>query len=144
MRCHPRTGEDPRAYGDLTTTLHAVRRHLRPGGLALVGECFWETPPTPEVLTGLDARLDDYADLPGTVARAESTGYATVYAHTSERGEWDEYEWSWTGTLTNWALDHPGPDGDAALAAARDHRDMWLNGYRDTLGSVTLLLRQTG
>ncbi|MFJ2031299.1 SAM-dependent methyltransferase [Streptosporangium sp. NPDC087985] len=132
------------AYGDLTRTLHAVRHHLRPGGLALVGEGFWETTPTPEVLTGLGAHPDDYADLPGTVTLAESAGYATVYAHTSERAEWDEYEWSWTGTLTNWALDHPGPDGDAALAAARDHRDMWLNGYRDILGFVTLLLRRTG
>ncbi|MGV9771212.1 SAM-dependent methyltransferase [Streptosporangium sp. NPDC003464] len=131
------------AFGGLTQTMEDISRHLRPGGLALVGEGFWEQPPSPQTLAVLDARPDDYGDLPATVAQAENAGYATVYAHTSEPAEWHEYEWSWTGTLTNWALDHPGPDGDAALAAARDHRDMWLNGYRDTLGFVTLLLRRT-
>lgn len=132
------------AYGGLRPTLDAVRSHLRPGGLALVGEGFWETPPTPDLLDRFGAEPDEYADLAGTVTRAEDAGYATVYAHTSELAEWDDYEWSWTGTLTNWALDNPGPDGDAALAAARDHRDIWLNGYRGVLGFVTLLLRRTG
>ncbi|MEU8102985.1 class I SAM-dependent methyltransferase [Nonomuraea muscovyensis] len=129
------------AFGGLTETLDEVRRHLSPGGLALVGEGFWEVSPTPQVLDRFEAGPDDYADLAGTVERAEKAGYATVYAHTSTRGEWDDYEWSWTGTLTRWALDHPGPDGEAALAAVGDHRDLWLSCYRDVLGFVTLLLR---
>ncbi|GAA3134821.1 class I SAM-dependent methyltransferase [Planomonospora alba] len=129
------------AFGGLTETLRAVRRHLRPAGLALVGEGFWERPPGQEVLDGLGAAPDEYADLAGTVARAEGAGYAVVHAHTSTLAEWDEYEWSWTGTLTRWALDHPGPDGDAALATAREHRDLWLGGYRGVLGFVTFLLR---
>ncbi|MEO3803551.1 class I SAM-dependent methyltransferase [Nonomuraea sp. B1E8] len=129
------------AFGGLTESLQAMRRHLRPAGRALIGEGFWETTPSPETLALLDAGLDEYADLAGTVERAERAGYATVHAHTSTRAEWDEYEWSWTGSLTDWALDHPGPDGDAALAAARDHRATWLRGYRDVLGFVTFLLR---
>lgn len=130
------------AFGGLEPALHAVRDHLRPSsGLALVGEGFWERPPSPELLTKFGAEPDEYADLAGTVERMEAAGFATVYGHTSPLTDWDEYEWSWTGTLTRWALDHPGPDGDAALAAARDHRDMWLNGYRGFLGFVTLLLR---
>ncbi|GAA4589960.1 class I SAM-dependent methyltransferase [Planotetraspora phitsanulokensis] len=131
------------AFGGLTATMEGVRRFLRPGGLALIGEGFWEAPPAPSLLTLLDATPDEYADLPGTVARMEDAGFRVVYGHTSELAEWDEYEWSWTGSLTRWALDHPGPDGDAALAAALDHRDMWLNGYRGVLGFVTLLLRRT-
>jgi SAM-dependent methyltransferase len=132
------------AFGGLSATMEEVRRFLRPGGLALIGEGFWETPPTPPLLHRLGATLDDYADLPGTVTRMEDAGFRVVYGHTSELAEWDEYEWSWTGSLTRWALDHPGPDGDAALAAALDHRDMWLNGYRGVLGFVTFLLRLTG
>ncbi|MFI6788374.1 SAM-dependent methyltransferase [Nonomuraea sp. NPDC050383] len=131
------------AFGTLAETLDAVRRHLRPGGLALIGEGFWEGEPSKELHDLLGTGPDDYADLAGTVARARDAGYATIYAHTSTRDEWDEYEWSWTGTLTRWALDHPGPDGDEAMAAADSHRDMWLNGYRDGLGFVTLLLRRT-
>ncbi|MCF6470367.1 class I SAM-dependent methyltransferase [Nonomuraea sp. MG754425] len=133
------------AFGGLGPTLGAVREHLRPSsGLALVGEGFWERTPSPELLTRLGAEPGEYADLAETVARVESAGYATVHAHTSTLAEWDEYEWSWTGSLTRWALDHPGPDGDAALAAAREHRDLWLTGYRGVLGFVTLLLRGTG
>ncbi|MGI5492854.1 SAM-dependent methyltransferase [Microtetraspora malaysiensis] len=131
------------AFGGLVPTLEAVAGFLRPGGLALVGEGFWESPPTPEVAALLVDDPDDYADLAGTVARAEGAGYVTVYAHTSERGEWDEYEWSWTGTLLRWAEENPGPDGEAAREAALAHRDMWLNGYRDVFGFVSLLLRRT-
>ncbi|MCG5214383.1 class I SAM-dependent methyltransferase [Streptosporangium sp. KLBMP 9127] len=131
------------AFGGLAATLDGVRAFLRPGGLALVGEGFWESPPTAEALARLDAEPDEYADLPGTLAVAEKAGFRAVYGHTSELGEWDEYEWSWTGSLIRWALDHPGPDGDAALAAALAHRDMWLYGYRGILGFVTLLLRRT-
>ncbi|WP_433259501.1 SAM-dependent methyltransferase (plasmid) [Streptosporangium sp. CA-135522] len=125
------------AYDGLTPTLQAIRQLIRPGGLVLVGEGFWQTPPSPE----LEAEIGHYPDLAGLLAQAEEPGYRTVYAHTSSLDEWDEYEWSWTGTLTRWAVDHPGPDGDTALATALEHRDMWLNGYRDKLGFATLLLR---
>ncbi|MEU7838585.1 MULTISPECIES: class I SAM-dependent methyltransferase [unclassified Nonomuraea] len=126
------------AFGGLTPSMEAIGGLLAPGGLALVGEGFWERPPGGEI----EAEIGEYADLPGTVAQAESAGFHTVYAHVSERGEWYDYEWSWTGTLIDWALRHPGDDGDAAMAAALEHRKMWLDGYRDLLGFVTLLLRR--
>lgn len=129
------------AFGGLEPALREVRRHLKPGGRALVGEGFWETRPSAEALEKTGMVIGEFADLPETVAQAERSGYRVVYAHVSDRAEWYDYEWSWTGTLIDWALDHPGPDGDAALAAALDHRDWWLNGTRDLLGFVTLLLR---
>jgi SAM-dependent methyltransferase len=126
------------AFGDLGDTMDAIAGHVRPGSLALVGEAFWERPPSP----GLAETIGDYSDLPTTVAAAESKGWLTVYAHTSSLPEWDDYEWSWTGTLSRWAADNPGPDGDQALSTAREHRDLWLNGYRGVLGFVSLLLRR--
>ncbi|HEU5109332.1 MAG TPA: SAM-dependent methyltransferase, partial [Micromonosporaceae bacterium] len=66
-----------------------------------------------------------------------------VYAHVSDAAEWDDYEWSWVGSLTEWALDNPGhPDAAEALRVAREHRDGWLRGYRDVLGFATLVLRR--
>ncbi|SDI30651.1 SAM-dependent methyltransferase [Nonomuraea jiangxiensis] len=127
------------AFDGLTPSLHAIRQLTRPEGLVLVGEGYWETPPSPE----LEAEIGKYPDLAGLVAQAEEPGYRTIYAHTSSSAEWDEYEWSWTGSLVRWAMDNPGPDGDTALAAALEHRDMWLKGYRGKLGFVTLLLRHT-
>ncbi|MEV7808001.1 class I SAM-dependent methyltransferase [Microbispora sp. NPDC088329] len=126
------------ALGGLTETMEALTRFVRPGGLALVGEGYWERPPAPEVAEA----IGDHPDLAGTVEAAESKGWLTVYAHVSDPAEWDEYEWTWTGTLARWAADNPGPDGDHALAVMREHRDMWLGGYRSALGFVTLLLRR--
>jgi len=66
-----------------------------------------------------------------------------VYAHVSDPAEADDYEWSRTGSLTEWALDNPGhPDAAAALAQARERRDRWLRGHRAVLGFVTLVLRR--
>ena len=110
----------------------------------MVGEGFWEAPPTPAALAALDATAADFTDLPGLVDVAEAAGWAPVYAHVSDAAEWDDYEWSWTGSLTEWALENPGhPDAGAALAAAREHRGQWLRGYRSVLGFVTLVLRRT-
>ncbi|MET7332914.1 class I SAM-dependent methyltransferase [Nonomuraea sp. NPDC005650] len=126
------------AFQGLKGTLDAAARFVRPGGLALVGEGFWEQTPAPEVV----AAIGEYPDLAGTVAAAESEGWLAGYGHVSTLAEWDEYEWSWTGTLSRWAAANPGPDGDQALAVAREHRELWLNGYRSALGFVTLLLQR--
>ncbi|MEV0237063.1 class I SAM-dependent methyltransferase [Nonomuraea sp. NPDC050786] len=126
------------AFEGLAGTMETVAKFVRPGGLALVGEGFWERTPAPEIA----AEIGEYPDLAGTAAAAESGGWLTVYAHVSTLAEWDEYEWSWTGTLARWAAANPGPDGEQALAVAREHREMWLNGYRGALGFVSLLLQR--
>ncbi|MFF4524350.1 SAM-dependent methyltransferase [Streptomyces bluensis] len=131
------------AFGGLLPTLEAVRRHLAPGGTALIGDAFWERAPGQGTLdAGFEA--DDYTDLGTTVDRIVADGWTPVYGHISTTEEWDEYEWSWTGSLSRWALDHPDdPDSGEALRAAAEHRSGWLHGYRRTLGFVTLLLRWT-
>ncbi|WP_283139145.1 SAM-dependent methyltransferase [Rhizohabitans arisaemae] len=159
IRLHKRSAEDfpvaerydlvvcvgaTHAFGGLRPTVERVRRYLRPNGLALIGEGFWEREPTPEALTRLGTEPSEYLDLAGTVAVAESAGFDTVYAYTSDLSEWDDYEWSWTGTLLRWANENPGPDAETARAAALEHRAMWLHGYRGILGFVTLLLQRRG
>ena len=130
------------AFGGLLPTLTAARRHLAPGGTVLVGDGFWDREPSRATLdVGFEA--DEYADLAVTVDRITAAGWAPVHAHTSTLDEWDDYEWSWTGSLTRWALDHPDdPDHAAALTAADRHRADWLHGYRHTLGFATFLLRR--
>jgi SAM-dependent methyltransferase len=131
------------AFGGLTETLELAGRHVRQEGVLLVGECFWEVPPTPAALAALDLKSDAFTGMADLVATVEQAGWSPVYAHVSETAEWDNYEWSWTGSLTEWALDNPGhPDAQAALALAREHREQWLRGYRKVLGFVTLVLRR--
>jgi SAM-dependent methyltransferase len=130
------------AFGGLLPALAAARRHLAEGGLVLVGEGFWECEPSPAALAGLGASADEFDDLATTVDRVTADGWTPVHAHVSTPGEWDDYEWSWTGSLSRWALDNPDHPGSArALEAAAEHREGWLRGYRGTLGFVTLLLR---
>ncbi|MGW2254169.1 SAM-dependent methyltransferase [Kitasatospora sp. NPDC001660] len=131
------------AFGGLLPTLAAVRTQLAQGGRVLIGEAFWEREPSRAALEGLGADRDDYADLATTTDRLTADGWTPVDGHVSSQQEWDAYEFSWTGTLAEWALDHPDdPDATAAREAADRHRAEWLHGYRGTLGFVTYLLRR--
>jgi SAM-dependent methyltransferase len=131
-----------RAFGGFTETLELAGRHVNAHGILIVGERFWETPPSPQALAALDAKPGDYTDLPGLITTAAAAGWHPIYAHVSDAAEWDDYEWSWTGSLLEWALDNPGhPDAPDAARTAHAHRAHWLSGYRNTLGFATLVLR---
>ncbi|HEY2796147.1 MAG TPA: class I SAM-dependent methyltransferase [Micromonosporaceae bacterium] len=133
------------AYGGFEPTLRDAGRHVNADGVLVVGEGFWESPPTPAALAGLGATEDELTDLPALVDAAEAAGWVPIYAHISDAAEWNNYEWSWIGSLTEWAIDNPGhPDAAGYLRAAREHRDGWLRGYRGVLGFVTFVLRRVG
>ncbi|GAB3003505.1 SAM-dependent methyltransferase [Saccharothrix stipae] len=132
------------AFGELLPALAAAREHLAEDGVVVLGDCFWEREPSPAVRAELEDGPQKYADLSTTVARVVADGWTPVHGHVSTTAEWDEYEWSWTGSLAAWALDHPDhPDREQVLATSAAHRDSWLNGYRGVLGFVTLVLRPT-
>jgi cyclopropane fatty-acyl-phospholipid synthase-like methyltransferase len=128
------------AFGGLLPTLAGTIELLSPGGMVLVGDGFWEHEPEEDAVE-IFGRLDDLATL---VDRVVDDGWTPVYGHLSTREELDEYEWSWTGTLASWALDHSeDPDAAEALAVASAHRSEWLRAYRSAFGFVTLVLRRT-
>ena len=133
-------------FGGPGGTLDAARRHLAPGGRVLLGDGIWDAPPTAAALTALDATADEFPDLAGIVDLAGDHGFVPAHGHVSTLEEWDEYEWSWTGSLTDWALADGRDSGDRAeaLTAATAHRDGWLGGYRGVLGFVSLVLVDAG
>jgi hypothetical protein len=131
------------ALGGLLPTLAAAGQHLAPGGQLLLGEGYWQREPTEAALAGLGATRDELDDLPTLVDRLTTAGWLPVLGHQSSQAELDDYEWSWTGSLTEWSLDHPtDPGAPEALAHAAAHRTDWLRGHRGTFGFVTLLLRR--
>ncbi|MCX5201617.1 class I SAM-dependent methyltransferase [Streptomyces sp. NBC_00237] len=128
------------AFGGLLGTLAAARKHLAPGGTVLVGDAYWLTEPTADAVE----MLGEYEDLATTVEKITADGWVPVYGHLSTRHELDDYEWCWTGSLAEWAVDHPDdPDSAAALEASAMHRTEWLRGYRESFGFHTLVLRPT-
>lgn len=132
------------AFGGLAPTLSAADRHLGPDGQLLVGECIWEQEPSEQTLFLLGASLTDYGDLATTVDAVASAGWVPLDGHVSSVQEWDAYEWSWTGSLARWALDYPDhPDRLEVMAASAEHRRVWLEGYRGTLGFLTMLLSRS-
>ena len=131
------------AFGGLMPTLAAVRPHLAESATVIIGDGYWESDPTDEVLA-IGFERDEFADLATTVDSVSAAGWAPVYGHVSTPAEWDDYEWSWSGSLTEWALDHHDrADAEAAMSTASEHRSQWLRGYRGVLGFVTLVLRST-
>lgn len=129
------------AFGGLDGTLEAIRGRLQPGGRALLGDAIWEIPPSDAALAALDAGPGDYPTAAEFVAAAERHGFDVGFAHISTADEWDDYEWSWTGSLIAWAhRADPGADREQVLEVARAHRAAWLEGYRGQLGFVTAVL----
>ncbi len=130
------------AFGGPAEMLDAVATHVAPGGRALVGDGFWERPPSDAAQAALDAGPDDFPTLAGLVALAEQRDWVVAHAHVSSAAEWDEYEWSWTGSLAEWAVrpDTDAADRTEALEAASAHRRAWLEGYRGELGFLTAVL----
>jgi cyclopropane fatty-acyl-phospholipid synthase-like methyltransferase len=130
------------AFGGLLETLRGCRRMLRPGGQVLLGDTIWDAPPSAAAQEALQASPEDFPDLPALVDRAREHGFEPGYGHVSTLEEWDDYEWSWTGSLTAWALQQASDptEREQALDAARAHREAWLRGYRQQLGFATLLL----
>lgn len=130
------------AFGGLHGTLDALQRHLRPGGHALLGDAIWQRPPSTAAQEALGARPGDFPTLAQLVPTIEQHGFEVGYAHVSSADEWDDYEWSWTGSLVEWALRAAPGDAerDQALRAARTHRREWVEGYRGDLGFVTAVL----
>lgn len=133
------------ALGGLDRALDALREQVRPGGCVLFGDMIWERHPSPAAQAALDAGPEDLPSLGRLVSTLEQHGFELGYAHVSSPQEWDEYEWSWTGSLITWALREAPTEADReqALEAARAHRRAWLEGYRGELGFVTAVLHDT-
>ncbi|MGO1315944.1 MAG: class I SAM-dependent methyltransferase [Cellulomonadaceae bacterium] len=130
------------AFGRLEDMLVAVRRHLRPGGQALIGDSIWQAPPSAAALAALEVSADAYPDLAGLVRAVRAHGFEPSFGHVSTLSEWDDYQFSWTGSLVDWAVREASTveARDQALTVAREHRDAWLSGARRELGFATFVV----
>lgn len=129
------------AWGGTAQALAALRPLVRPGGRLLLGDGFWQRPPTPAALAGLGAEPDELGSLADLVDTAIGHGLRPLAVLPASEDEWDVFESGWCGGLERWLLANPsGPDADRVRGTVDGHRDGWLRGYRGVLGFAYLVL----
>jgi SAM-dependent methyltransferase len=117
-------------------TLARLAGHLRPGGLALLGEGYWRREPDDAYLEALGAERDEMADYAGLIAAATEIGLEPRYAVTASVDDFDRYEWRWSLNGERYAAANPDEPGvEEFLAWIRNGRRRYVElGGRETLG----------
>jgi SAM-dependent methyltransferase len=122
--------------------LRELRRLVTDGGRVLLGEGFWQRPPTTAELAGMwpEARADEHHDLATLLDLAVAAGFRPEWTETANADEWEEFESGYQADAEVWLAGH----GDHPLAAATRerldrHRAQWMS-YRGVLGMAYLTL----
>ncbi|MEV6029021.1 class I SAM-dependent methyltransferase [Streptomyces sp. NPDC052036] len=123
--------------------LHTLRRLVAPGGRVLLGEGFWQRPPTPAEVSAMwpDASPSEFHDLAGLVDLAVAAGFRPAWIETANSDEWEEFESAYQADVEEWLASHPAhPLAEETRDRVDRHRSMWLRGYRGLLGLAYLTL----
>ncbi len=90
-------------------TLDLLEHHLRPDGLALIGEPFWiREPETEEAVRGSHAeRRDDFRSLPELVEAFGGHGWDVVEMVLADQDDWDRYAAAQWLSTRRWLEENP-------------------------------------
>ncbi len=116
----------------LAGTVKLMLPALKPGGLLLIGEPYWNETPPDEAYTSSKIGKDDYTSLIGTLDRFEAMGLKLVEMVLATPHSWDRYVAAHWWTVDTWLGTHPN-DADAAPLRewiAADKRDYLEYGRR--------------
>ncbi|MFG2606667.1 SAM-dependent methyltransferase [Streptomyces sp. NPDC048514] len=122
--------------------LRELRRLVRDGGRVLLGEGFWERPPTEAELSGMwpGARAGDHHDLATLLDLAVEAGFRPEWTETAGPQEWEEFESAYQADLEVWLAGNPLHPLAAETRERLDrHRAQWMS-YRGVLGLAYLTL----
>ncbi len=124
-------------------TLEAMSGMAQPGGLVLVGEPLWRTPPDPEYLKLTGQAAGHYGTHRSNVQTGVDLGLSFLYAAVSNEDDWDRYEGLQWQAAERYAAAHPDdPDVEELLQTSRKNRDAYLRWGRDCLGWALYLFRK--
>ena len=128
------------AFGGWQQALVGLRRLVRPGGAALVGEGFWRRPPSAGYLECLGgASADELPEHDGLLAGAAAAGWKVEDERVATDADWAAYEETLIANGERAVAEHDDHDLRAWVDRARarwNHPD-----GRDTMGFALLTLR---
>lgn len=93
--------------GSVVGTIDLLRRAATPDGLLLVGEPFWQEPPSLEAQQAIGGDPDDFTDLPGLLDRFDAAGTDLVEMVLADAHSWDRYAAAQWWNLRQWLDAHP-------------------------------------
>ena len=121
--------------GGVAGTLALLARSLRPGGIILIGEPFWQqVPPTEEAAQKCMAHSRaDFLRLPALLASFGGLGYDVVEMVLADPDGWDRYEAAKWLTMRRWLDAHPddefAPQVRAQLTAEPERHAAYTRHY---------------
>lgn len=128
--------------GGLVGTLNLMRGAVKPDGLILVGEPFWNMIPSDATLSAMDMNRDDFSTLAGTLDRIESVDLEVVEMVLADTDSWDRYIAAQWMTVDDWLRGHPNdPDAPALRAWIAQSKRSYLEFGRAYLGWGVFVLR---
>ena len=101
--------------GGLVGTIELMWGSLRPGGLLLVGEPFWNEDPSEEVLAGGWEGVEDFTSLEGNLDRFEAAGVELVEMVLADGDSWDRYECGQWWAVSEWLRANPAHENAAEM-----------------------------
>ncbi|MGQ0776183.1 MAG: SAM-dependent methyltransferase [Pseudonocardiales bacterium] len=93
-------------------TIELLRRSLRPGGIMLIGEPYWQRDPPDQVtIEACEASTkDDFLPLPELVERFHELGWDVVEMVLADQDSWDRYVAAQWLNIRRWLDDNPDDD----------------------------------
>ncbi|MFB9318176.1 SAM-dependent methyltransferase [Cryptosporangium minutisporangium] len=109
--------------GGAAGTVALLERQLRPGGVLLIGDCFWRSePPSQEAIEGCHAATrDDFNTLPGLVERFGGLGFDVVEMVLADEDSWDRYAAAQWMNIRRWLDANPDDELAPELRAELEH-----------------------
>ncbi len=123
--------------------LQVLRRLVTPGGRVLLGEDFWEHPPTEAELAAMWPGMTggEMPDLAGLVDLTIEAGFRPAWIGTATQQEWEEFESGYQCYEEEWLATHAEhPEAARIRQQVDEHRSYWLRGYYGVLGLAYLTL----
>lgn len=132
--------------GGTAGTVELLQRSLRPGGLMLIGECYWRLdPPDEATLKGCRVESRDALfPLPGLVDHFGSLGYDVVEMVLADQDSWDRYAAPHWRNIRDWLDANPGHELAAEMRRKLDaDRAGYLRYQREYIGwGIFALMRR--